>query len=540
MALLATTTLWAYDIEVDGIYYNFLQDNEVEVTNKSSYDVVYSGEIVIPPTITYDGKNYNVTRIGERAFRTSIKNSSLTSVTIPEGVVSIGNYAFQYCTALTSITIPNSITKIGTSAFESTPWYANLPDGILYIGKILYSYKGEMPANTSIVVKDGIEIINASAFAGCSNLIAITLPNSINSIEPKTFYNCDGLQNVVFGNSIDSIGEEAFYSCSSLSTITIPNSVTSIGNTAFYYCSSLDEIKIPKTVINIGTDAFIYCSPTSIVVEDGNPNYDSRNNCNALIETATNTLLVGCHNTVIPNTVTGITAAAFAGLDNLTAIAIPSGITKIGRCAFANCINLTSIVVDDDNQVYDSRNNCNAIIETATNTLIECSNNTIIPNTITSIGECAFVGRRKLTSVSIPNGVVSIGASAFQYCNALTSVSIPSSVQDIGNSAFLMCTALTLVTCEATTPPLLEWGAFNYIPFAEATLYVPAESIELYKAAEQWKDFGTILPLEQAPSNVEYVISFDSTNDSSIKTLCNGQLLILRDGKTYNAMGQEL
>ena len=137
-----------------------------------------------------------------------------------------------------------------------------------------------MPENTSIIVKDGIEIINASAFAECSNLIAITFPNSI-----------------------DSIGEEAFLRCHSLSSI--PNSVTSIGNYAFENCP-LDEIKIPKNVTNIGKGAFIYCSPTSIVVENGNPNYDSRNNCNALIETATNTLIVGCQNTTIPNTVTRI------------------------------------------------------------------------------------------------------------------------------------------------------------------------------------------------------------------------------------------
>lgn len=517
VTLFFNVTIWAtYDFEVDGIYYNFLQDNEVEVTNKTSRELVYSGEIVIPANVTYNGKNYHVISIGERAFWSIKENSSLTSVTIPEGVISIGDFAFHNCTALTSITIPNSIKRIGTSVFESTPWYANLPDGVFYVGKILYSYKGEMPENTSIVVKDGIEIINPSAFAECSNLIAITLPNSL-----------------------DSIGEEAFYRCTSLTSITIPNSVTSIGDYAFDNCP-LDEIKIPKNVTNIGNGAFIYCSPTSIVVENGNPNYDSRNNCNALIETATNTLLVGCHNTVIPNTVTGITSAAFAGHVNLTAIAIPSNITKIGRCAFANCRNLTSIVVDDKNQVYDSRNNCNAIIETATNTLIEGSNNTIIPNTITSIGESAFLGRRNLTSVSIPNGVVSIDVSAFQHCNALTSVSIPSSVQNIGNSAFSMCTALTSVTCEATTPPLLEWGVFNYIPFAEATLYVPAESIEQYKAAEQWKDFGTILPLAQAPSGVENVTSLGNYKQSHIKTLRDGQLIIVRDGVEYNAMGQEM
>ena len=514
--LFSNLSIWAYDIEVDGIYYNFLQDNEVEVTYKGGRQSIYSGEIVIPSTVTYDGKNYNVTSIGMRAFSIITENSSLTSVTIPEGVISIGDFAFYNCTALTSITIPNSIKRIGKSVFEFTPWYANLPDGIVYIGKMLYSYKGEMPENTSIVVKDGIEIINASAFAECSNLIAITLPNSL-----------------------DSIGEEAFRWCQSLSSITIPNSVTSIGASAFHSCP-LDEIKIPKNVTNIGTGAFIYCSPTSIVVENGNPNYDSRNNCNALIETATNTLLVGCHNTVIPNTVTSIADAAFAGHNNLTAIAIPSNITHIELGAFVYCRYLISIVVDEKNQVYDSRNNCNAIIETATNTLIEGSNNTIIPNTITSIGEYAFAGRQTLTSISIPNGVVSIDASAFQHCNALTSVSIPSSVQNIGNSAFIMCTALTSVTCEATTPPLLEWGAFNYIPFAEATLYVPAESIEQYKAAEQWKEFGTILPLAQAPSGVENVTSLGNYKQSQIKTIHNGQLLIIRDGVEYNALGIRL
>ena len=514
--LFSNLSIWAYDFEVDGICYNFLQDNKVEVTYKGGRAGVYSGEIIIPPTVTYDGKNYNVTSIGMRAFSIITENSSLTSVTIPEGVISIGDFAFYNCTALTSITIPNSIKRIGRSVFELTPWYANLPDGVIYFGKILYSYKGEMPENTSIVVKDGIEIINASAFAECSNLIAITFPNSI-----------------------DSIGEEAFRWCQSLSSITIPNSVTSIGASAFHSCP-LDEIKIPKNVTNIGTGAFIYCSPTSIVVENGNPNYDSRNNCNALIETATNTLLVGCHNTAIPNTVTSIADAAFAGHNNLTAIAIPSNITKIGRYAFANCRNLTSIVVDDKNQVYDSRNNCNAIIETATNTLIEGCNNTIIPNTITSIGESAFAGRQTLTSISIPNGVVSIDASAFYFCRALTSVSIPSSVQNIGNSAFIMCTALTSVTCEATTPPLLEWGVFDYIPFAEATLYVPAESIEQYKAAEQWKDFGTILPLAQAPSGVENVTSLGNYKQSQIKTIHNGQLLIIRDGVEYNALGIRL
>ena len=227
--------------------------------------------------------------------------------------------------------------------------------------------------------------------------------------------------------------------------MTIPNSVTEIGMLAFSGCSGL----------------------TSISVANDNPNFDSRNNCNAIIETKTNSLIVGCKNTIIPNSVTKIGVGAFYGCSSLTKVTIPNSVTEIGESAFAgcsvtqvnipksvtkigagafgSCSGLTSISVANDNPNYDSRNNCNAIIETETNTLIAGCKNTIILNSIIKIGNSAFVGCSDLIQVKIPNSVTEIGADAFARCSGLTQVNIPNSVTKIGDSAFARCSGMTQV-----------------------------------------------------------------------------------------------
>ena len=168
--------------------------------------------------------------------------SSLKTVTILDGVESIGYDAFYGCSGLTSVTIPNSVTSIGWDAFKGTKWYDNQPDGVVYAGKVLYVYKGTMPSNTKIDIKDGTKGIGEEAFNGCSGLTSLTIPNSVTSIGYRAFYGCSGLTSLTIPNSVTSIGENAFSGCSGLTSLTIPNSVTSIGKNAFYCCSGVKEI----------------------------------------------------------------------------------------------------------------------------------------------------------------------------------------------------------------------------------------------------------------------------------------------------------
>ena len=218
---LSAGALFASDTAVDGIYYDFDDANlTATVTYRgSSYDEYtgeYTGNVVIPATVIYGGNTYSVTSIGDDAFdgcrgliSVTIPNSvtsigwaafaycsGLTSVTIPNSVTSIGYYAFYNCSGLTSVTIPNSVTSIGDYAFAGTAWLENQSDGVIYINQMLYTYKGEMPANTSIVVLDGTTQICGGAFYECRGLTSVTIPNSVTSIGNNAFKKCDALQTI--------------------------------------------------------------------------------------------------------------------------------------------------------------------------------------------------------------------------------------------------------------------------------------------------------------------------------------------------------
>ena len=240
----------AYRVEVDGIYYDI--SGTTATITESRY---YSGDIVIPESITYKGSKYPVTSIGWYAFEGC---SSLTSVTIPNSVTSIGDRAFEGCSGLTSVTIPNSVTSIGDYAFSFCYGLTSItiPNSVTSIGSSAFWNCSSL---TSIIIPNSVTSIGNEAFSGCSGLISVTIPNSVTSIGYCAFYQCSGLTSVTIPNSVTSIGSCAFSACSGLTSVTIPNSVTSIGYSAFYGCSGLTSITIPNSVTSIGDKAFYDC-----------------------------------------------------------------------------------------------------------------------------------------------------------------------------------------------------------------------------------------------------------------------------------------
>ncbi|MDY6426450.1 MAG: fibronectin type III domain-containing protein, partial [Bacteroidales bacterium] len=273
------------------------------------------------------------------------------------GVTSIGGYAFSGCTGLTSIEIPNSVTSIGGYAFDGTPWFETFLDGLIYINNVAYKYRGEMPDNTKIKIKEGTVSISNYAFSGCTGLTSIEIPNSVTSIGYNAFSGCTGLTSIEIPNSVTSIGEVAFSGCTGLTSIEIPSSVTSIGYNAFYGCTGLTSIEIPNSVTSIGDHAFYGCTGLSKVIWNAencsSVPYSTFNGCSVTeflfgddVKVIPKDCCYGMSKLTsvnIPNGVTSIGGYAFSGCTGLTSIEIPNSVTSIGGYAFSGCIGITAI-----------------------------------------------------------------------------------------------------------------------------------------------------------------------------------------------------
>ena len=514
-------------------------------------------------SITVDNNNKkfdsrdNCNAIVETATNTLIQASS--STVIPSSVTGLGSAAFGYVD-IKVIEIPQSMVDFGSRIFEyceaKTYIMESAEPPVLENEWVLapadYNY---IKGNARLVVPNGskskyiadaywgavfthvdrkiLEVseyeaqrsltINVETAGTLESLVEgkkgiteeLKVTGSINGQDLQTLKSLCGQDGVLTsidlsdativagsGATDNELPEAAFQTTTNLKHIILPKNLTAIGSFAFQD-SGIEELVLPKTVTSLGRDIFYYARNLKVLsVEDGNPVFDSRNNCNAIIETASNTLRIGCVNTVIPNTVTALGDMAFSGKPGLKEIVIPNsvtslgwaafwadtelttvtmsaGITNLGESPFGGCDRITSLTIDPANPKYDSRNNCNAIIETATNTLIQ-----------------------GFATTKIPEGVKTIAPAAFRSLATLTEMDIPASVEKIEPEAFLYCNKMTKVTTHIKKPFAVSSMVFNGDNMKMAKLYVPYGTKQAYANTPGWDNFPYIIEME--PVEGEY------------------------------------
>ncbi len=477
-----------------------------------------------------------VAHIGDRAF---LGCCNLTSIKIPNRVGSIGKYAFSDCHRLTTVNIPSALINIGEYAFEHCISLTHIinENGINNFSKYrkllgdlsqpvinrelqnhhmtfdtskiipckisadrvvakLQEFKNdadriretlaeEQAANDSVALKakyakytvwpDDSIAFSGDWYYSIRDITHVRIKDGVTEIPAEAFRYNEGLVDIYIPNSVTSIGDRAFYYCRSLTSITIPNSVTSIGSCAFRNCKSFTSIIIPDSVTSIGSDAFDDCSSlTSITVAKGNKKYKSvdgvlySQDMTSIVRVPASCKLMQF---TIPNSVTSIGSCAFRNCKSLASITIPNSVASIGSNTFNDCSSLTSIIIPDSVTSIgsDAFNDCsshtsitvakgNKKYKSVDGVLYSQDMTSIvrvpasckltqftIPNSVTSIGDCAFRNCRSLASIKIPNSVTSIGAEAFACCFSLSSIRLPKSVTSIGESAFGACSVLTSI-----------------------------------------------------------------------------------------------
>lgn len=447
-----------------------------------------------------------VTEIGTEALQA---RPNLVGATIPPSVTSIGNRAFFNDAGIEDCAIPQSVTSIGSEAFRNCISLRN------------------------VMLWDSITAIGASAFTNCDFIIDINIPTGLTSISSSCFRDCGALSEVTIPPTITSIGDNAFNGCTGLMSITCLAQVPpTLGSSAFSNTNDC-EINVPcdsfaayQTAWSEYADRLQPLPPCEItgkfvaLYTNGNQYVVPCNDNPTLTSNETKGYSVvsyeymlsadigdcvtaigadafaGCSsltNVTIPDSVVTISGSAFYGCSALTSVSIPSGVTSISTSAFRNDNSLSSITVDANNTVYDSRNNCNAIINTSTNTLIQGCKNTTIPDTVTTIGDYAFL-----------------------QCTGLTSITIPSSVTTIGDGAFESCRYLTGITIENTTPPTLVNANSVFRNTNNSPIFVPYSAVETYKNMTPWSSFADRIRPIDAPTGYMLTLTY---NDSTVYNL---------------------
>ena len=419
----------AETVNIGGINYNL---NNSDMTAEVAENYEASGSIVLPATLSHEGRTYTLTAIGYDAFDYC---EGLTAITLPEGLATIGGSAFYGCESLAAITIPASVTSIGREAFAACTGLASMT---VAAGNKVYDSRGGCNAI--------IETATGTLAFGCKTS---RVPHGVTAIGDEAFYKCSTLAAVTLPQGVTSIGEYAFYKCSALASINLPEGLVSIGESAFHRCGKLTALALPASLATIGEDAFYDCSGLgSISVAAGNKVYDSRNGCNAVIETATGTLVLGCKTTVVPGGVTAIGDNAFAEC-GITSVDLPASVTTIGMFAFSECMGLTS--------------------------------------------------------VTLPEGMATVGMSAFWGCANIATLSLPSTLETVADDAFGSCSSLKDVYCYGTAKKTAGPNAFSSIA-PGAVLHVHGSLLEAYRADTRWADsFAGIVALPGTETGISQV-----------------------------------
>ena len=443
--LVSPLSMMAVKFEVDGICYETL-DYSVRVVPGGNY----SGQVVIPSNVTYNGRSYVVSAIGERAFDSC---EGLTSVVIPNSVRSIDYCSFRKCTGLTSIEIP---------------------DGVQTIGGLAFAFTGLQ----SVAFGKNVQSIGDASFSFCNDLVSVALPNSLKKVGSNSFEYCEGLKSVSLGSGVTSIEDGAFLNCTSLEAITIPKNVNTISSWAFNGCSNLKtvtfeysngyDLRFKKGIYNYFNNGVFYDCPIETVNLNRNITFEG--------EISPFEDIKSLKNVVIGDDLSSIGECMFRGCSNLSSLSLGKKLQEIGCSAFFNCRSLTSVD---------------------------------FPESLSTIREYAFYGCSGLTSLTIgksgkeySDGNFYVRNHAFDSCFGLKSLNIKY-VNIIGEYAFSDCTAIEEIRTCTEDPPTLHSSSFDEETVRSATLHVPEPSLSdqsKYREAMYWKDFFHIV--EDLPSSI--------------------------------------
>ena len=419
--------------------YKIENDNSCTITD---YDGMASS-LSIPSAIN----GHTVKQIDTGALS---DNRIITSVTIPNGVTTIGFSAFNGCIKLEKIKFSSNLDTVCENAFNNTKWFNNQSNGLVYVGKVAYKYKGDMPRNTKITVKSDTVSISESAFKDCANLTAILIPSSVKHIDKYAFYNCQGLTKLNFNDGIERIENDAFGSCEKLTSVNFSETLKSIGAFAFVECKKLSEITIPQSVTSVGEYAFSGCENlASVTVSDDLPYVGGRafEKTKWLNSQPDGVVYIGKSaygykgdmpkNTELSlkSGITNISGYAFYEEKNLTSVKIPETVNRIGNWAFLDCEGLKNVNIPDGVKRIESWtfSNCSSLT------------NITVPDSVTVLDGLAFSYCTNLKNIELSKNLTEIGMGALSHCTSLETIDIPDSVIIMDNIAMAGCSELKSV-----------------------------------------------------------------------------------------------